>query len=253
MSIAASSTDIYATTQDDELYDINAVTGAIKHIVTTAGFEAIRVAGSQLIGLGYDTSTNQNYLASIDPATGASTLLSSFTSSSGYWWPATFVANATDVYLVSTSDDIYDFDATTGAIKSVEPLTTALVEGLALPPSSPLFTAGADIVDFNNLTPAQDEAIADGADIYDGLGGADVVTLPSVLNYNESVGSGTTLGWTNTSASTFHTDSCPGDTYTISGTDGDYFIDEGAGTEYITIVGGGSSTITAGSGNDTSP
>ena len=105
-----------------------------------------------------------------------------------------------------------------------------------------LFTSGADTVDFNSLTPSQDDAIADGADVYNGLGGGDVVALPSVVNYNESVGSGKTLGWTNTSQSTFDTDSQPGDTYTISGTDGDYFIDEGAGTEFVTIDGNGKQT-----------
>ena len=117
--------------------------------------------------------------------------------------------------------------------------------------SAALFTSGPDRVNFNELTSAQDAAVAGGADTYNGLGGNDVVTLPSVANYSESVGSGKTLRWTNTSELTFHTDSRPGDTYTISGTDGDYFIDEGEGTEFITITGGGSSTIDAGGGNDT--
>jgi hypothetical protein len=75
-------------------------------------------------------------------------------------------------------------------------------------------------VNFNSLTTAQQAAIAGGSDIYDGLGGSDVVTLPNEGNYNESVGNGITLGWTDTAASTFYTGSQPGDIYTIYGGDG---------------------------------
>jgi V8-like Glu-specific endopeptidase len=114
-----------------------------------------------------------------------------------------------------------------------------------------LFTIDADAVDFNNLTTDQQAAISDGADIYHGLGGSDVVTLPDEANYNESVSNGQTLGWTDTAASTFYTSSQIGDIYTVSGSDGDYDIVEGAGTEFITINGDGSSDITAGSGSDT--
>ncbi len=115
----------------------------------------------------------------------------------------------------------------------------------------PLFTPGADTVDFDNLTSAQQAEIAAGADIYDGLGGSDTVTLPDEADYNEDVGNGQTLGWTDTPASTFSTGSQIGDTYTVNGEDGDYYIAEGAGTEFITINGDGDSNISAGSGSDT--
>ncbi len=92
-----------------------------------------------------------------------------------------------------------------------------------------LFTLGSDNVNFNSLTADQQAAIVDGGNIYDGLGGSDVVVLPNQANYNESVGSGKTLGWTNTSASTFYTSSQVGDDYTVSGGDGNYHIVEGAG------------------------
>src|SRR5262249_46180752 len=117
--------------------------------------------------------------------------------------------------------------------------------------NSSLFTTGADNVDFNKLTSDQQAAIAGGADIYHGRGGSDTVTLPDKANYNESVGNGQTLGWTDTSASTFYTGSQAGDTYTVNGSDGSYFIVEGAGTEFITIDGDGSSTVTGGTGTDT--
>ncbi len=111
-----------------------------------------------------------------------------------------------------------------------------------------LFTSGADRVNFNNLSASQQAAIADGADIYDGLGGNDIVILPNTSNYNVSVGSGQTLNWQNSAEQPFSTDSRPGDTYTVSGGDGNYFIDAGGGTDVITISGNGSSTVVGSAG-----
>ena len=116
-----------------------------------------------------------------------------------------------------------------------------------------LFTPAAaqikDQVNFNGLTADQQQAVVDGADIYHGLGGSDVVTLPDKAKYDVSVGNGKTLGWTDNS--TFYTGSQAGDTYTVAGGDGNYNIAEADGAEFITINGNGSSTITAGSGADT--
>src|SRR5262249_27357890 len=67
-----------------------------------------------------------------------------------------------------------------------------------------LFTTGDDTVNFNSLLPAQQTAIAAASDralLYSGLGGSDTVTLPNKANYNESVGNGQTLGWTDSAAS----------------------------------------------------
>ena len=113
-----------------------------------------------------------------------------------------------------------------------------------------LFTPGADTVDFNFLTPEQKLAIREGANLYDGLGGNDVVTLPNIANYNESIGGGLTLNWANSAAQRFLTDSKLGNTYTINLGDGQYFIKAGAGTDVITVNGSGSGTITAGSGSE---
>src|SRR5262249_17721192 len=97
-----------------------------------------------------------------------------------------------------------------------------------------LFTTGSDSVNFNSLTPDQQQAIANGADITHGLGGNDVVTLP------------------NSGTATFYTDSTVADNnYRVIGGSGTYNIFEGAGTEFITINGNGGSTITVGSGADT--
>jgi hypothetical protein len=112
-----------------------------------------------------------------------------------------------------------------------------------------LFTAGSDAVNFNSLLPGQQAAITAGANLYNGLGGSDSVVLPSVANYNESLGgSGGTVGWDSTQ--TFQTGSLAGDHYSILGSDGNYKIALGSGSDSVTINGNGSNTITDGSGAD---
>jgi hypothetical protein len=101
-------------------------------------------------------------------------------------------------------------------------------------PNAPLFTTGADSVNFNSLTPSQQQAVNAGADTTHGLGGNDNVTLYS------------------SGSQTFNTDSTSSDNnYRVTGTGGSYTINEGAGTEFITINGNGQNTIDAGSGSDT--
>jgi hypothetical protein len=113
-----------------------------------------------------------------------------------------------------------------------------------------LFTTSADSVDFNNLTSAQQAAIAGGANVYNGLGGSDIVTLPSIANYNVSLASaGGTLNWD--PSQTFVTGSQVGNNYTVYGSDGSYKVALGAGSDTVAINGNGSSTITAGSGSST--
>ena len=128
---------------------------------------------------------------------------------------------------------------------------TAIVPSnkITVAPLAALFTPGAEVVNFNALTSDQKTAIAGGADIYHGLGGNDVVTLPDKARYNESV-DGKTLGWIDSAGSPFNTGSKVGDTYTVTGSDGDYFIIGGAGSDSVTINGDGDSAIRGGLGND---
>jgi hypothetical protein len=150
---------------------------------------------------------------------------------------------------ISVYNGLFNTFTGTWSLNGVNQTLTNTLSGAT--DGAPLFTTGADFIDFNNLTTAQQAAVAGGSNIYHGLGGNDVVTLPNQANYNESVGNGVTLGWTNTAASSFYTESQSGATYTVNGGDGSYHIVEGAGTEFITINGNGSNTITVGSGTDT--
>ncbi|MGY3370245.1 hypothetical protein ACVWZL_007370 [Bradyrhizobium sp. GM2.4] len=115
---------------------------------------------------------------------------------------------------------------------------------VALPNLPALFTTSADTVNFNSLFSAQLSAIAGGATLYNGLGGNDVVTLPNVVNANQSVADGKTLGWN--FGLTFNAG--PGNDR-ITGADGDDKIDGGDGDD--NIDGGiGDDTIYASPGND---
>jgi hypothetical protein len=127
---------------------------------------------------------------------------------------------------------------------------TATVTVTLVGPVKTLFTTGADRVDFNSLTPDQQSAIAAGADLYNGLGGNDVVTLPNVGNYNESLGSaGGTLNWNPNQ--TFSTGSVAGNNYTVNGGDGSYNIALGAGNDTVNVTGTGTNTITGTTGKYT--
>ncbi|MGY8665927.1 HYR domain-containing protein [Bradyrhizobium sp. UFLA05-109] len=118
---------------------------------------------------------------------------------------------------------------------------------IATPLSASLFTTGAETVNFNSLSTDQQAAISSGADLYNGLGDNDVVTLPDLANYNENVGNGKTLGWS--ASRSFHTDSKQGDHYIVHGGDGNDIIIGGDGTD-IFDGGSGSDTMTGGNGFD---
>src|SRR5262249_6975186 len=106
-----------------------------------------------------------------------------------------------------------------------------------------LFTTGTDIVNFNSLQPAQITAIQNNADIYHGLGGNDVVTLPNVANYQLTSG----VTWDPTR--TFVENDTAGQHLTITGGDGDDHISLGSGTHLI-IGSPGDDVITGGAGHD---
>ncbi|WP_338695194.1 Ig-like domain-containing protein [Bradyrhizobium sp. 26S5] len=111
--------------------------------------------------------------------------------------------------------------------------------------TAPLFTSGADTVDFNHLTDAQKQAIdANPQSIYQGLGGNDVVTLPDVANYQLTA----TVRWDPTR--TFTAGDAIGQGYKITGGNGPDKIALGDGNDLL-VGSPGNDAITAGSGADT--
>ena len=110
-------------------YDVVDEHGALVHqtaTVTIGGTNdapvILQTAG--LLGIGFNTSSQQNFVATIDPGSGAVTTLNNFAFDSGAWVAFTLTATGNDLYVISGSGptvngSLYDFDATTGALKSV--------------------------------------------------------------------------------------------------------------------------------------
>ena len=112
--------------------------------------------------------------------------------------------------------------------------------------TSPLFTAGADTVNFNNLTPDQLTAIQNApTSIYNGLGGNDTVTLPDIGHYELG-----TTGVTWDPSQTFVESDTAGQDVTLTGGNAITNIQVGDGNDLIS-VGGLGGTVTAGNGNNT--
>ena len=130
-SLIASGNDLYALsspgiTGNGSLYDFDANTGALKSVVAAgAQFEALRAeSNGTLIGIGYDFSIRKNFIATMDPHSGAVTTLSNFSVNNGFWSPSSLIVSSDDLYAFSASGrvgngSLYDFNATTGALKSV--------------------------------------------------------------------------------------------------------------------------------------
>jgi hypothetical protein len=109
-----------------------------------------------------------------------------------------------------------------------------------------LFTTGADTVDFNNLTSGKIAAINGNADLYNALGGNDVVTLPNVANYQLTP----SVTWNPSQTFTIGalTDTSA-NTDTVTGGDGnDKIAIIGPATVNLTINGNGHSRIAPGAG-----
>lgn len=121
-------------------------------------------------------------------------------------WDVYGLDNAiTDIFLVGSSPDPAIKLGPTQTLESVSNLgyqkTYAWSDWVWVKAEIPwaagalLFTEGADEVNFNGLTPAQNDAVSGNADIYNALDGADRVTLPDLNNANRFVSATKTLGW----------------------------------------------------------
>jgi VCBS repeat-containing protein len=131
-SLTVAGNDLYAMSSplsgNGSLYDFDATTGALKSVVSlSVQFQALRAEpNGTLIGIGYNASIGQNFVATLDPASGAVTTLNSFTFDSGFWVPVSLTISGNDLYALSSpgpavNGSLYDFDATTGVLKSVVP------------------------------------------------------------------------------------------------------------------------------------
>ncbi|MGY3354798.1 VCBS repeat-containing protein [Bradyrhizobium sp. GM0.4] len=115
---------------------------------------------------------------------------------------------------------------------------TITIHGVNDTPITPLFTTGADVVDFNYLTDAQRQAIdANPQSIYQGLGGSDVVTLPDQTNYQLTAN----VRWD--PGQTFVAGDTAGQSYKIVGGNGDHHVALGHGNDTVRFTGDGRNVI----------
>jgi VCBS repeat-containing protein len=156
-TLTASHSDLYVIsgagpTVNGSLYDFDAATGVLKSVVAAgAQFEALRSESSgTLIGIGYDFSIGKNFIATIDPHSGAVTTLSNFTFDSLYWGSSSLTVSGNDLYALSAPmpgghGSLYDFNATTGALKSVVSLSVEF-QGLRAGPNGKLIGIGQNFI-----------------------------------------------------------------------------------------------------------
>jgi outer membrane protein assembly factor BamB len=81
-----------------------------------------------LVGISYDPNLGQNQIRAVDPLTGATTLLNSFTFSSNSWNPETFSADSQlgRIYTQSGDQAVYTFNAYNGQILHTAVADTAM-------------------------------------------------------------------------------------------------------------------------------
>lgn len=85
------------------------------------------ISMANLIGLAYNSSTAQNEIRSVDPQSGSTTLLNSFTFSSGSSRAATFISDPLfgRAYVVSGDDKLYSFSLSSGALLAMPQIDTS--------------------------------------------------------------------------------------------------------------------------------
>jgi VCBS repeat-containing protein len=156
-TLTASQSDLYVIsgagpTINGSLYDFDATTGALKSVVAAgAQFEALRAeSNGTLIGIGYNFSIGKNFIATMDPHSGAVTTLNNFTFDSGFWGSSSLIVSGNDVYALSAPlpgghGSLYDFNATTGALKSIVSLSVEF-QGLRAGPNGKLIGIGQNFI-----------------------------------------------------------------------------------------------------------
>ena len=244
----------------ESLFTADISTGALTSVPVPQGFalNSVDSTTGKVIGLAFNPQSQAYEVISVNPTTGSVTSLIRALSGVQYLGSGEAAAG-NDIYFTGGAivtdpmtgvggfgpESLFTADISTGALTSVP-----VPNGFELGPSNPvLFTTGSEAVDFNNLTDAQEKAIATGAAaIYNGLGGGDVVTLPDIANYTKNPLTGQTLNWI--AGTIFHTGDTAGQDYTIIGGDGKDSIQLGDGNDVV-FGSPGNDTVSGDFGQDT--
>lgn len=119
----------YVLSGDNTIYTFDLTTGQVLHTSPNASMESLAYwKAGELIGIAYDPQSMQNEVRILDPNTGATTLLNSFTFSSGGWIDTTFTVDQADKAFYAESGDgvLYTFNLTSGSILSTTQLDTTM-------------------------------------------------------------------------------------------------------------------------------
>jgi len=129
-AVAPSLNRFYVQSGDATVYTFDLTTGQILHTrLADTSMQALSYwKAGELIGIDYNGSTMQNEVRILDPATGTTTLLNTFTFSSGGWIDTTFTVDSSGNIFYAESGDgtLYTFDLATGAILGTRSLDTTM-------------------------------------------------------------------------------------------------------------------------------
>jgi hypothetical protein len=120
----ASENRCYLLSANHDLFSFDLTSGQVVSTVGVDGIQAIKVGPSgMLYGMAYNGGTSQHELFNIDPATGALTLLSSFTLDAGYSHQTFAVRPGVNRgYIVTTAKTLYTLDLASGDVLSTLPV-----------------------------------------------------------------------------------------------------------------------------------
>jgi PEP-CTERM motif len=118
-TFAALGNEAYVLSSDHRLYEINLLTGADSMVTLNPSVESLTASGSSLFALGYNTSLADNYLASVNVTTGATSIISNFSLSGGGYFSGTFSALGDEAYVVSNDDHLYQLNVLSGAVTTL--------------------------------------------------------------------------------------------------------------------------------------
>jgi len=140
-AVAPSLNRFYVQSGDATVYTFDLTTGQILHTrLADTSMQALSYwKAGELIGIDYNGSTMQNEVRILDPATGTTTLLNTFTFSSGGWIDTTFTVDSSgNIFYAESGDGIlYTFDLATGTILRTRSLDTTM-QALGVVASTPV-------------------------------------------------------------------------------------------------------------------
>ncbi|MCW2282708.1 hypothetical protein M2323_000469 [Rhodoblastus acidophilus] len=110
-SVAASATDIYVVSSGNVLYGCSLTEARSWNTPLNAQVLRLTYNGSQLFALCQGAAADQYRVETVDPNTGTMSLVATFSFSAPTDYVTSFCADATDAYVMSNGNPVYDYPA----------------------------------------------------------------------------------------------------------------------------------------------